>query len=213
MFALCARQMDPASFGSLAVIFNAMSFLAVFALCGQQTLIVRSWDEYIASDRPGYALGAFTFSFRIIVVVVALTVAVVALGWPLWDRDVSPSLLIAACAFLFAQAFMHFSGQFSRVAAGIIVGELPREILWRLVVIIAIGVSYLRHVEMTATKFFATSAVAILLSLGLQGWFVIRAIPVSVRRAEPQIEPSAWLSRSSSMWSPLCWIRSANTLR
>ena len=201
MFALCARHMDPASFGSLAVTFNAMSFLAVFALCGQQTLIVRSWDEYIASDRPGYARGAFTFSLRIIVVAVTLMVAVVALGWPLWDRHVAPSLLIAACAFLFAQAFMHFSAQFSRVAAGIVVGELPREILWRLVVIIAIGIYHLHHVDLTATKFFAISAVALLLSLCIQAWFVMRAVPDSVREAKSQTKPTAWISRSSSMWA------------
>ena len=201
MFALCARHMDPASFGSLAVTFNAMSFLAVFALCGQQTLIVRSWDEYIASDRPGYALGAFTFSLRIIVVAVVLTVVAVALGWPLWDRHVAPSLPVAACAFLFAQAFMHFSAQFSRVAAGFVVGELPREILWRLIVIIAIGIYHLHHVDLTATNFFITSAVALLLSLCLQVWFVMRAIPVSVWEAKSETKPTAWISRSSSMWA------------
>src|SRR5262245_37050153 len=103
MFALCARQMDPVSFGSLAVIYNAMSFLAVFALCGQQTMIVRSWDEYIASSRPAHARGALAFSLRIVFVAGALTVVVAALGWLMWDRHVPASLLIAACAFLFAQ--------------------------------------------------------------------------------------------------------------
>ena len=33
MFALASRSMEPAGFGSLAIIFNAMSFLSVAAIC------------------------------------------------------------------------------------------------------------------------------------------------------------------------------------
>ena len=61
MFALAARQMDATAFGSLAIIFNSMSFLAVAALCGQETLIVRSWDEYCGFHRPALARGALRF--------------------------------------------------------------------------------------------------------------------------------------------------------
>src|SRR4051794_20632700 len=57
MFALSSRHMDPAAFGTLAVIFNAMSFVAVVSLCGQETLIVRSWDEYCQSHRFALARG------------------------------------------------------------------------------------------------------------------------------------------------------------
>src|SRR5687767_4861037 len=46
MFALMSRRMQPAEFGSLAIIFNTMASLSAAALCGQETLIVRSWDEY-----------------------------------------------------------------------------------------------------------------------------------------------------------------------
>ena len=64
MFALAARSMEAHDFGTLAVIFNAMSFLAVIAACGQETLIVRSWDEYCGSQRPALASGALRFGGR-----------------------------------------------------------------------------------------------------------------------------------------------------
>ena len=64
MLALAARSMEPHAFGTLAVIFNAMSFLAVIAACGQETLIVRSWDEYRGTDRPALARGALAFGVR-----------------------------------------------------------------------------------------------------------------------------------------------------
>src|SRR5688572_11419025 len=65
MFALLSRSMEPEAFGALALIFNAMSFLAATALCGQETLIVRSWSEYGRSDRPGLARGALTFGMQV----------------------------------------------------------------------------------------------------------------------------------------------------
>src|SRR5437016_8458150 len=67
MFTLSSRYMDPAGFGSLAVIFNAMSFFAVVALCGQETLIVRCWNEYCGSNRPALARGVLTFGVRVVV--------------------------------------------------------------------------------------------------------------------------------------------------
>ena len=120
MFALSSRYMEPASFGSLAIIFNAMSFLSVVALCGQETLIARSWDEYTGSGRPALARGALIFGATVVVASAFLMALMVAFAWPLWDRTVPFALVVAACAFLFAHSIMQFLGQFSRVAAGLI---------------------------------------------------------------------------------------------
>src|SRR5712691_6002704 len=142
MFALSSRCMEPASFGSLAIILNAMSFLSVFALCGQETLITRSWDEYRGSERPALARGALVFGAQVVGGATLGMVAIVALAWPAWDRTVSIPLVLAACAFLFAFSFMQFSGQFTRVAAGVIISEVPRELMWRLIVVATIAVHH-----------------------------------------------------------------------
>src|SRR5436305_1306639 len=52
MFALLSRHMDRATFGALAIVFNAASFFAIVSLCGQEILIVRSWNEYCDGGRP-----------------------------------------------------------------------------------------------------------------------------------------------------------------
>src|SRR3954467_11656602 len=101
MFALSSRHMDPTAFGTLAVIFNAMSFLAAVSLCGQETLIVRSWDEYCQSKRFSLARGALTFGAQIAVLAGLVTGVVVAFGWSIWDPAVSRNLLFAACFFMF----------------------------------------------------------------------------------------------------------------
>jgi O-antigen/teichoic acid export membrane protein len=200
MFALAARSMEPHAFGTLAVIFNAMSFLAVIAVCGQETLIVRSWGEYCGSDRPTLARGALAFGVKVIAATGSATAIIVALVWPLLQKDTSPALILAACAFLLLQAFMNFSAQFSRVAAGVIVGETPREILWRLVVVAAIMTHQALQTSFSAVEFFAIATAALAFSVLLQQVFVARALPAAVKASKSEYEIDAWIPRSFRMW-------------
>jgi O-antigen/teichoic acid export membrane protein len=200
MFALASRQMDPAAFGSLAIIFNAMSFLAVVALCGQETLIVRSWSEYCGSGRPALARGSLVYGARVVVGVALLTALAVALSWSMFDPTVSMPLLIAACAFLFAQSLMHFSGQFARVAAGVIIGDTPRESMWRFIVVTILAVHYVLGVGFGAAEFFFASTGAIAIAILFQAWRVALVIPEAVKRAKSERDVQTWLPRSLKMW-------------
>src|SRR5262245_23586320 len=200
MFALSSRYMEPASFGSLAIIFNAMSFLAVVALCGQETLIVRSWDEYRGANRPELARGALIFGIQIAAGMAMVMAAGVALAWPAWDPAVSSSLVMAACAYLFAYSIVQFSGQFTRVAAGLAAAEIPRELMWRLIVVATIAVHHVLRIDFDATDFFLASAGALAIALALQIGLVAPTIPPAVRAAEPQHDVHAWIPRSFKMW-------------
>jgi O-antigen/teichoic acid export membrane protein len=200
MFALSSRYMEPASFGSLAIIFNAMSFLSVVALCGQETLIIRSWDEYRGSDRPALARGALVFGVQVVGCATLGMAAIVALAWPAWDRTVSTPLVLAACAFLLAFSFMQFSGQFTRVAAGVIIAEIPRELMWRLIVVAAIAVHHAMSTDFDATDFFFASAGALVVALAFQIYRVARVIPAAVKRSASQRDVGAWAPRSFKMW-------------
>jgi O-antigen/teichoic acid export membrane protein len=200
MFALAARHMDAAAFGSLAIIFNSMSFLAVMALCGQETLIVRSWDEYCRSHRPELARGALRFGLTIVLGASLLTVSIVAVTWPIWDHGTPVMLIAAACTFLFAQSLMQFNGQFSRVAAGIFVGDSPREVLWRFLVVITLVLHHVLQSNFTTIAFFFTAAAAIIVSVALQTWRVSRVLPAAVLHARSRMDVTAWIPRSLQMW-------------
>ncbi len=200
MFALASRQMEPAAFGSLAIIFNAMSFLAVVALCGQETLIVRSWSEYCGSNRPALARGGLMFGALVVLGATLLTTLGVALAWSVWQPAVSTPLLIAACTFLFAQSLMHFSGQFARVAAGVIIGDTPREAMWRIIVVAVLGAHYAFGLGFGASEFFFVSAAAIGVAVLFQGCQVARFIPEAVRRARSERDIRSWIPRAFKMW-------------
>jgi len=200
MFALAARSMETNDFGTLAIVFNAMSFLAVIAACGQETLIVRSWDEYCGSGRPALARGALQFGVRVTVVSAFLVTAAVAIGWALIRPSTPFSLLLSACAFLLLQAFMNFSAQFSRVARGLVFGDTPREILWRLGVVLIIMLHRHSDAPFAASEFFATAAAALAFSIFLQQILMVRSLPPAIRQAKAQYDVASWLPRSLHMW-------------
>jgi L-malate glycosyltransferase len=200
MFALASRNMGPEAFGSLAVIFNAMSFLAVVALWGQETLIIRSWSEYCGSDRPGLARGALSFGALVVAGSGLVTAVIVAVVWRMWDPTVSAALLIAACSFLFAHSLLQFSGQFARVAAGIVLGDAPRESMWRFIVVAVLAGHYMVETGFGAPEFFFVATAAIVVAIVFQAWQVARLVPQAVRQAQPQHDIRAWFLRALKMW-------------
>ncbi len=200
MFALMSRYLNPSEFGALAVIFNAVAFFAMVSLCGQETLIVRSWAEYCGSNRPALARGVLIFGLQVVVAATLLVITGVAIGWSLWAHNFSPALLFAVCLFLLALALMQFSGQFSRVAAGVVIGEAPRELMWRMLVVITVISYHVVHADLGAAEFFFISAIALFFAMAFQIWQVAPAIPDSVKKATAQRDLRTWIPRSFKMW-------------
>src|SRR5262249_19024100 len=100
MFTIAARLIGPAEFGQFAIWFNLVSFLAIIALCGQETLIVRSWNEYIHQHRYDLARGAILFGLAVCASAALFLAGCVAVGSSLAGWTGSPSLVVVACLLL-----------------------------------------------------------------------------------------------------------------
>jgi len=74
VFTLAARAMAADEFGRLAVWFNAMAFLAVFATFGQETLIARSWGEFNGAGDSA-SLGELMLRWRLTMISGAVVAA------------------------------------------------------------------------------------------------------------------------------------------
>jgi O-antigen/teichoic acid export membrane protein len=200
MFALLARHLDPTEFGHLAMLFNGVGFLATVALCGQETLIVRSWDEYKSMNSPELALGVLTFGLKVtsvvsFAIVVVAAAALLVSGWRI------PGLLsFGVAAFFLGYTTLQFSGQFARVAAGVVVGEIPRELMWRVLVLVAVIAFDFSDKEFGLDEFFPVAAAATIAAIAFQAWLVFPHIPPAIRRARPQTDLAQWIPRSIKMW-------------
>lgn len=199
IFFLAARSMSPMGFGHLAVSFNALSFLAVVAVLGQDLLVVRCWGEYATTGAHGLALGAYRFSW-IVVIASAIGFAaltfLVCLGNPL--HRFSPGEAAAAAAFLGMQVLLLFTAQTTRVILNFVVSEVNRELTWRLVLLPVVFAGLWVGLDLTA--FFAAAATGLALAVGIQVVVLNRRFPAAVRAADIAVLRQEWASRAGGMW-------------
>ncbi|HLH49075.1 MAG TPA: lipopolysaccharide biosynthesis protein [Roseiarcus sp.] len=194
VFTLAARSMSTARFGEIAMWFNALSCLAVASVFGQDTLIVRSWGEYGEQGRPDLMVGAYRFGWATVAICAGLACAALLVADRLISAPLSGFALAAACAFLAAQIFQHYSSHSSRTIRGYVVSEPHRELTWRLILLAVVAL----HLKgaLTIETFFFAAAAGMALSTAIQTFAVLRRFPVQQR---PAYLTREWLGRASGM--------------
>ncbi len=198
MFTLVARAAGPANFGLIAMVFSGASFLAVFALAGQEFLALRSWSEYVQTGRFDLARGVMRFGWRICVIGSAFVAGMGAvLGYAL---RVDPLLVTCVVAFVIAQMLCLYSSQLARVVSSVLDGSLHRDITWKTLVALAACLGLLSATTFSAELFFGVAAVGCGLATLLQMRAVCRAMPTPVRSAAPLTDPRTWTPRSLRNW-------------
>ena len=200
MFTIAARVMGPVEFGHFAIWFNAVSFLAVIALCGQETLIVRSWSEYIQHGRFDLARGAVSFGLAVCVAAALFWAAGVAVGSIATGWATSPGLAVAACLFLIVQTVAWFSSNVARTVVGFLFGEGLRE-TWRIVVIVGASALALAKLQVTSTLMFTLCVVGVALMILVQFVAILRSLPPETRGIAPATNVATWTKRSMPMWA------------
>ncbi|MGD9542772.1 MAG: lipopolysaccharide biosynthesis protein [Methylocystis sp.] len=200
VFTLAARAMSAGEFGRLAIWFNAMSFLAVAAVFGQETLIARSWGEYNGKGQPGVARAAYRFGWIATIVSALVFACGVYFLVPFLDRGAPTGLFLTAALFLFLQTLLHYSSHATRVMLSYLVSETGREILWRLVLLVVVLWATLDR-GLTLRGFFLAAAVGMALSLAFQLRAVWRKLrDERVAAAAPASERRRWFERGLAMW-------------
>jgi O-antigen/teichoic acid export membrane protein len=200
MFTIAARIIGPAEFGQFAIWFNLVSFLAIIALCGQETLIVRSWNEYTHQHRYDLARGAILFGLVVCVSAALFWAVCVAAGSSLTGWASSPGLVAAACLFLIAQAMACFSSNLARTVVGFLPGEGLRE-AWRFVVIVGALLLALGHFQITMTTLFVLCIAGVSLMMLIQCVAVRRSLPPQIYGIAATTDVPAWIKRSLPMWA------------
>ncbi len=137
MLTALARSMSAADFGLLAGWMNALLFLSVVAVFGQETVFVRHWNEFVQQRQFGRARGLLLFGIGVSTVGAALVAVGIYMASP-WFAA-SRELMVALLLFLFAQTLCLFSSQTARITAGIASGVIHREITWRCMVLLGIA--------------------------------------------------------------------------
>ena len=199
IFTLAGRAMSADDFGRLAVWFNAVSLLAVAAVFGQDTLIMRSWGEYTGRGRYDVARSAYRFGWRVTAISALAFGGALLFAARFLYADVSWAMALACAAFLFTQTLLHYSSTSCRALVGFVVSEINRELTWRLVLLGAVAFAIF-HGGVTPTQFFFGGVIGMLLSLAVQSLFVRSKLAGGPAAAPDDFDGVGWLTISRSMW-------------
>jgi O-antigen/teichoic acid export membrane protein len=199
MLSLAAHTMSGAEFGHLAMWLSITQMGCIFALFGQEMFILRSLNEHTVAKSPELARGALSFSFRIVAVLPLLCAA----GLFLFGHYVlheSAGLMLAAGLYLIANSFIGFGGHVARYAVGMLLAEGTRELLWKLLMVLALLAILAGKGTIDATEFFLIACGALAVALAVQGTATLRAFPREILKAAPVRRVRAWTKISFRLW-------------
>ncbi|HEY8160739.1 MAG TPA: lipopolysaccharide biosynthesis protein [Methylocystis sp.] len=199
IFTLAARAMTADEFGRLAIWFNALSFLAVAAVFGQDTLIARSYGEYAGKGDYAQAWGAYRFGWLMTIASAIIFAGALLFLAPFFFPCVARTALLAAAFFLLSQTLLHYSSHSTRAIVGFVVSEISREIIWRALLLIVVIWAVL-HQGISSAEFFTVAAIGQLLSFAGALYHVRAAYRAHPAEHQRQDERSHWFSRGLAMW-------------
>ncbi|ODN71387.1 lipopolysaccharide biosynthesis protein [Methylobrevis pamukkalensis] len=198
LFSLAARAMGEVEFGRFAIWFSLVSLASVVAVFGQELLIVRAWNEYLAQKAEGLAKGALVFGFAV-TIGLSIPVGLAIFGYEMWaEGDVA--MAVGLGVFLLLHTLLLYTTHASRAIVNIFVGDAHREITWRLVVVVVLIAAMVMSVAVTASDFFLVAAGGIALSVTIQLLAIRRHVPQAVRAARIAYDTANWVPRSWKMW-------------
>ena len=198
MFALAARSMAVADFGLLVIAFNAVSFLAVLAVLGQDTLILRSWGEFY-ERAPAMARGAVTYGLGVTAFGAVLAVSGFATWAAAFDGRLATSDLVSVAAFLFTQTLLHYGSSLTRAVRGVFHSEPNRELTWRIPLVATLAWVMISGGKTSITTFFAVAAAGQVAALFFQSIAVRNGLPASIRETAAEYATGDWTRRSAAM--------------
>jgi O-antigen/teichoic acid export membrane protein len=198
MFAVIARDIGPERFGHFAAIFNAVSFLAVVAALGQETLIGRSWNEYAGRERYDLAGGALVFGIRNVLIGALLAAVLVVVIGP--SFGLTSKLALAAAALVVFQTLLAFSTSASRPLAGVFAATSGFEVTWRLVTIIGVLAAIALAHEISDEALLLLLAGGTALAVTMQSVLSYRQLPKGIDWSGLAFEPKPWFKRCVPMW-------------
>ncbi|TPW32839.1 lipopolysaccharide biosynthesis protein [Pararhizobium mangrovi] len=139
MFAAIAMAMDPRQFGLFSATFAGASLVSFFASIGQQSTVLRFWPQYAETgDLPSahaFMARAIAVAFAGSLIAALLTFAVGFVPWIGSDTPEWRSLCMTAGLLGFALSWSEFLSGALRSKSVLVFALLPRDVIWRAVVI------------------------------------------------------------------------------
>jgi O-antigen/teichoic acid export membrane protein len=168
MFVVIAMVTDERQFGLYSATYAGASLVSFFASVGQQSTVLRFWPQYAGAGQLGTANSLMARAiFATLLGLVATSLGIVAIGFLPGFSVRTPEwlpLCLSAAVLSFALGWSEFASGAFRAKSELVSALLPRDVVWRAVVIVAVIGLHLSHVIVDAVSATTLTAGLLLLS-------------------------------------------------
>lgn len=211
MFVALTRVLGPEQYGVFSALFGAASFMAFVALAGQHNVVLRTVAALQEAEDLGKAhwyvrRSLLTLCAGSALVVLAAALLQVVIGRA--DTTYSNGFFLWAALLALPLALAEYLLALLRARGMVMAALLPRDILWRLLVIVFVwGSAAAWGVRFTAGGTQAVLAGILLLLLGWQGVRAWKELRRDLLKVAPKPDTANWAR--SSFWN---WINTVSTM-
>ncbi len=146
MFVVAAMVTDVRGFGLFSTAFAAASLVSFVNIVGQQSMILRYWPQYAGGGNLRHAYAFLQRStMTVLIGIAAGTLVFLAASVFPWAHDNIPewsALCLAAALVAALLGWSEFLSSVFRARDRLFAALLPRDIVWRLAVILALGATW-----------------------------------------------------------------------
>ena len=161
MVVALARMMSVDEYGRFALGFNLAIIAAAFGNCGFATGIMRYWPKYMAARDDAAARGVVMLGYRACSVggLLVITVALVAdaTAFPFFTGPHGTEVLVIGCLALLI-SLGDYSSNLLRAQGSTVAAMLPRDVLWRVLTLVAVGFMFWRGYSISGPLALGLSA-------------------------------------------------------
>jgi len=197
---LAARVMDTVEFGVFSILFSAAGLFCIIATFGQQMLLMRSWNEYVAADDPARLKGALLYAM----LACLLGCALIGAAFFLWTASTYTVLLaLAVTLYMTAQAASLTSSHLVRTAIGVGSGDGYGNLLVVAPAILYLAERLVSGQPAEVSTIFLLFAAGGLAALAIHFALIRRRLGQlypGMRALKPRFELADWRSRSLKLW-------------
>lgn len=204
MFLMLARAMSVEEYGRFGFAFSLATLLAVAGSFGFRALVLRFAPAYNADSATELERGIIRYGYGVTALgcgFLGLAVITIALFFPGLDN---PSYLIVAAFLTVALGLAEYQACVMRAITRVTLALVPRDILWRVAVVIACGLVVTGIVpSLTATSGAAMVTTLLLVIVLGQALAHPMTRPASLLVAPARFEPSKWWRSAWGLWGTL----------
>ena len=178
MFVAVALVTDERQFGLYSATYAGASLISFFASVGQQSAVLRFWPQYTSLGDLPAAQGFMRRSLLVTLCGLLVTsLGIAAIGFlPGVSRNTPEwlPLCLSAALLSFGLGWSEFASGALRAKSALISALLPRDIVWRALIIAAVIGLHLMHTEISAVAATLLTAGLLFLSVAPQAFGLIR---------------------------------------